>query len=87
MISDLAIHSDMVDRESVLRDWAIVRQNYPVPTNLHDHQIDAMGLLKEGRNVFLGKYTAQIHCSYIIKYYLQRSQLDQGRHSHSSRQS
>ena len=59
MISDLTIHSDMVDRESILRDWAIVRQNYPVPTNLHDHQIDAMGLLKEGRNVFLGKYTVQ----------------------------
>ena len=45
----------MVDREQVQHDWTEVTKKYPVPTNLRDHQIDAMGLLKQGRNVFLGK--------------------------------
>ena len=46
----------MIDKEQVLRDWDEVVLNHPVPRTLHEHQIDAMSLLQQGKNVFLGKY-------------------------------
>ena len=44
----------MIDKSQALSDWAAVVLDYPVPARLHDHQADAMALLKEGKHVFLG---------------------------------
>ena len=46
----------MLDRVSIVRDWAEnVVPVHQVPEVLFDHQIDAMHLLRQGDNVFLGK--------------------------------
>ena len=38
-----------------LKEWdEKIVPNYAVPTTLYEHQVDAMSLLKQGRNVFLG---------------------------------
>ena len=44
----------MVDRAAASEDWTHVAEVYPVPPQLHDHQLDAMSLLKQGKHVFLG---------------------------------
>ena len=49
-------NKNMLDRGSVPRDWAEnVVPVHQVPAVLFDHQIDAMHLLRQGDNVFLGK--------------------------------
>ena len=49
-------NKNMLDRVSVPRDWAEnVVPVHHVPEVLFDHQIDAMHLLRQGDNVFLGK--------------------------------
>ena len=52
----------MIEREQVLRDWSEVLSNHPVPSNLRDHQIDAMALLKQGKHVFLGMEISFSNC-------------------------
>ena len=45
----------MINRESIADDWAQkVVPVHPVPSILFDHQLDAMSLIKQGMNVFLG---------------------------------
>ena len=44
----------MVDHSTIQQDWPDIAKNHPVPTQLYDHQLDAMALLKERKNVFLG---------------------------------
>ena len=45
----------MADRETIASDWASkVVPVHPVPEKLFDHQMDAMSLIKQGKNVFLG---------------------------------
>ena len=56
----------MIDREQVLRDWSRVLSDYPVPSNLRDHQIDAMALLKQGKHVFLGKKKKNLSFLYVF---------------------
>ena len=46
----------MVDRAAASEDWTHVAEVYPVPPQLHDHQLDAMSLLKQGKHVFLGNF-------------------------------
>ena len=70
----------MVDRTQVLAEWADVVLKHPVPSHLYDHQVDAMALLKEGKNVFLGK----IFLMYLVLIYdmiLQPCPQGQGKHS------
>ena len=45
----------MADRARATQDWMRVLQTYPVPSNLRDHQLDAISLLQQGKHVFLGK--------------------------------
>ena len=46
----------MLDRVSIPRDWADnVVPVHQVPEVLFDHQIDAMHLIRQEQNVFLGK--------------------------------
>ena len=52
----------MIDRGTTLHDWQTVLQSHPVPPHLHDHQIDAMALLKQGKHVFMGN----LDISYFI---------------------
>ena len=48
----------MINRSAVVREWTeTILPNYAVPTTLFDHQVDTMALIKQGRNVFLGKST------------------------------
>ena len=44
----------MVDRAAASHAWSLVVEAHPVPPHLHDHQLDAMSLLKQGKHVFLG---------------------------------
>ena len=49
----------MINRETIASIWAEnIVPVHPVPTNLFPHQLDTMALLRDGRNVFLGKITA-----------------------------
>ena len=46
----------MINRESINEEWAQkVVPIHQVPRKLFDHQLDAMALIKQGKNVFLGK--------------------------------
>ena len=46
----------MIDRVSITTEWLQnVVPNYAVPETLYNHQKDAMSLIRQGRNVFLGK--------------------------------
>ena len=45
----------MINRQLIANEWRErVSPNHNVPVNLYDHQLDAMGLLHEGKHVFLG---------------------------------
>ena len=55
MTSNFSDQYNMVDRETIASDWASkVVPVHPVPEKLFDHQMDAMSLIKQGKNVFLG---------------------------------
>ena len=45
----------MESDESILPTWPGICDNHPVPSNLFLHQVDAMDLIKKGKNVLLGK--------------------------------
>ena len=50
----------MSKREELTKEWKEkVIPHYAVPHDLRPHQIDAMSLLKQGHNVFLG--TMNLH--------------------------
>ena len=45
----------MINRELIASEWLDkVVPVHPVPQKLFDHQMDAMSLIKQGKNVFLG---------------------------------
>ena len=39
---------------SVAREWEHVCLSYNVPEQLHQHQLDSMSFLKQGKHVLLG---------------------------------
>ena len=46
----------MIDRSMMIADWQQnVVPKFAVPSTLYEHQVDAMSLVKAGKNVFLGK--------------------------------
>ena len=44
----------MVDQSAVRQLWSNVSLGLPVPSQLYDHQADAMTLVRDGNHVFLG---------------------------------
>ena len=45
----------MLNRTSISNKWSQdIVVNYDVPKNLHDHQLDTIALLQQGKHVFLG---------------------------------
>ena len=53
----------MIRSSAFVEEWSnTIVPNYAVPETLFVHQADAMALIKQGKNVFMGKYilTSQI---------------------------
>ena len=52
----------MINREIIVQEWSEkVVPAHNVPEELFAHQIDTMALIKDKKNVFLGKFNIKKH--------------------------
>ena len=58
----------IINRELIASEWAEkVVPVHPVPETLFDHQLDAMSLIHQGQNVFLGTLENSYKYQFLIK--------------------
>ena len=60
----------MINRNSISDKWTQdIVAKYDVPKKLHDHQIDTISLLQQGKHVFLGIVIRKCYHSFLMTSY------------------